>query len=196
MLEDIPASFARDCKTLTVAELAVRHGKSERTIGRWRAFLGLCKKPIAPDDLPEDVEELAQFMSIKGMASHYGWGKDTFRTALKRLRPDLCKIAAANGVEERRAAGRTGGKDAAKAAKLKRLAERRAKGGNVALVRPPEEKAVLAMSYLRPWGSCYPLKVRYPERDGYWFYGREWTDEQLIAEAKRRGWVPLDEMTF
>jgi len=144
--------------------------------------------------LPDDIADFAESMHIAELANHYGWSRHTMRVVLKRDRPDQFEKAIENGKESQRVIGRLSMQTENAKAAIKRRAEQRAKKVETPFV--PVEKVKLAMNYLRRWGSCYPLSVREPGREGYWFYGREWSDSELMAEAKRRGWVPLDEMVL
>ncbi len=146
--------------------------------------------------LPDDIDTTAQYMTVRGLAEHYKWSPHTMRAVLKRERPDLHAVAVENGLAYKRDVGRRNGSLGAVAARLAHIQKQREAKAGIAATKAPMRKVQLAARYLQKWGSCYALSVRFPEREGYWFYGREWSDAELIAEAKRRGWVPLDEMNL
>lgn len=146
--------------------------------------------------LPDDIETQVPYLTVRGLAEHYNWNPHTMRAVLKRDRPDLHAIAVANGNAYKSDVGRRTGKLGAIAARLAQIQKQRDEKTGLTATKAPMRKVQLAARYLQKWGSCYALSVRFPEREGYWFYGRGWSDAELIAEAKRRGWIPLDEMNL
>lgn len=192
----IPDDFLEMSKIKSAKELEKHYGNSWRTITRWRKALGLTREVVYHAELPADIDVMAKNLAPKDLARHYGWTIDSLRRMLKSHRPDLYALSVEVSHFNRKVRNQAASGLARAAAKRSRIQKRREQNLGLVAEKPPQAKVETAMNYLRRWGSCYPLRVRYPERDGYWFYGREWSDAELIAEAKRRGWVPLDEMTF
>ena len=194
--DNIPDDFLEMSKVKSAKELEKHYGKSRRTITRWRKATGIVRVVVYHAELPDDIEVMAKALAPKDLARHYGWTIDSLRRMLKRDRPDLYALSVEVSNHNRRLRNQVTSAGARAAAKRSRIQKRREQNLGLVAEKPPQAKVEVAMGYLRRWGSCYPLRVRYPEREGFWFYGREWSDAELIAEAKRRGWVPLDEMTF
>jgi hypothetical protein len=93
----IPEDFPQFAQTMTIPQLVEKYGVNPRTVSRWRKKLGL-NIEVRKFDFPEDIEELARKMSIKGLARHFGQaGNGSFGERLMREHPRAYALAKRNG---------------------------------------------------------------------------------------------------
>lgn len=172
--------FAEKYGHLPVAEVAAMLDVSEKTVLRMRKAAGI-RKQNDPLTLPADIEQkIAQGLTTKELAKHYGFSYSGLRKLLKSS-PHLAERLLANARAAQVVSGRVSGRRKKPAAESStRLVD---------FVNFEREKLVAevtrAMRYLQSirLGPCYPWK------NGYYWMGKCLDETALMAEATKRGWV-------
>lgn len=178
----MPADFFKNYHRMSWEDLQAHYACSAHTMGRWVKQLGLAKS-VGRYCLPPNIAELCETHNLTSLARELGWDVTTVKRRLRVDRPDLYDMAQSNGVQQ---AGQqkkrisTPGHFA-----MKPMCARIEHHGVMS-------EADKAMRYLQRYGfgSCYPLRIYGKTLPGYRYMGRVWQDDELIAEAKRRGWKP------
>jgi hypothetical protein len=179
-----PGNFS-EMMHLSNTEIAEMCGASLKSVSRWRAEAGASIPKSKP--IPDDVETHAQTMTLKELALHCGWAPSgqAFSDKLRRDYPDAYALAYANG----------------KARKSERARVNIVKARQKSPFNKPEvvldfdrertkRKIDLAVRHLQRQrlGPCYSWK------NGYYWMGKCLTADELMAEAKRRGWQSMDNL--
>ena len=173
----VPADFVAMAQTMTLRQLAAHYSANKRTIGKWLTQHGMSK--AHKKWLPANIDELMKGRLITEVAAELGLNRNTLSDMLRRERPDLYDAARQRGIRSS-------------------AAYRRTTVGQIVLKpmrttvapAPIMSQADLAMRWLQRVGVCYPLRVYGRNLPGYRFMGRLWQADELVAEAKRRGWQP------
>lgn len=182
----VPADFAQRHAELTNKALRAHYQATSSTITRWIREAGVSKQNVFK--LPPDIDELVAGHSYITLAEALGCGRDALRNRIMRDRPDLHAVIVATSRHLAAIAGAE--------ARRKLIATRRIpiSAPKIKVTRATDNastQADLARAYLQRFGPCYSAKFSaQPQRGGYFFKGLHYTDQALIAEAKRRGWEP------
>lgn len=200
----IPNEFAEVAQTMSNAELAERYGVAENTVTNWRRKCGLARSRRRV--IPDNIAEMAKTMTLKDLAHACGYGEGSrLGERLRCMGLDaVYQQALRNSDNERRVqllkrniARRGTGKKAEVEVKKPNLPRQPIKWNAMKLnvnERMERDHMVtriqLAMRFLQ-WkgpGACFPMSVREAGAKDYWYIGRRWSAEELMAEAARRGW--------
>lgn len=205
-MRPMPADFTQVAPGKQSRWLAKHYGAGRSTVLRWMDEAGIYEpRPFrAREGLPDNIETLAQTMCIHEIGKAVGWHKDIVAHQLKLLRPDIYAMAKANGLRK------------AYEGRMRGVAANKAKAAERQAAMPPKPKAAprrnsvtarlvpipmqteartdvsKAMRYLQRFGACYPRSVERKALHGYIFALKPGilSADDIIAEAKRRGWQP------
>lgn len=141
---------------------------------------------MAANSIPmpaEFVEACFAGMSRAKLSIDFGVSNTVISRWLNEAGPDAKRAVDAAAKEAIRAAAVASGKKARGTFALKPLCKDNIQRAAVGQVEQ-------AMRYLQRFGACYPRNVHHPILEGYTFVLKPGvlTGDQIIAEAKRRGW--------
>jgi len=212
-----PADFVRLAGTMKYEEARVFWGAGAATLMRWSRETGVKIGKKIKHVWPDDLAEIAEGKTIPQLAKALRWADETVRRRLEIEHPEIYARCRANARKDRPmpadfpARCGTMTRNALKKhyhcasdtlsiwfkqAGLRPAPARKAFHIGPKPPKPVQEGALsradLAMRYLQRFSQCYPLRIHRKDLQGYRFMGRAWQDEELIAEAERRGWC-LDE---
>jgi hypothetical protein len=209
-----PADFVRLAGTMKYEEARVFWGAGAATLMRWSRETGVKIGKKIKHVWPDDLAEIAEGKTIPQLAKALKWADETVRRRLEIEHPEIYAKCRVNARKDRpmppdvpaRCGTMTGNalKKHYHCASdtltiwFKQAGTRPAPARKAFHIGPKPPKPVqegalsradLAMRYLQRvgYGACFPLRVRKSGMSGYRYLNRNWTDEELIEEARRRG---------
>lgn len=214
VIRPIPPDFERHYARHGGEECRKHYKCGHSTLARWIKETGVKRKPGSRyRPFPEDIAEIAAGKNMRQLAAALGWAAEVVHRRLKNELPEiyagcLAVIRKPPPADfQTRANGRTASYLAKEYGCGHRTIKRWADETGVRLRAPqvagffigpkpaPVTDGLLseagkAMRYLQKFGPCYPQSVLRSGASGYRYNSRVWRDEELIAEALRRGWKP------
>lgn len=158
-------------------------------VGNCSSITALAKtQPPAPLTPPDDFEAMCERLTLTGLSQHYRRHADTIRRWLASSSAEARDAVTRNASRARS----DNGKDCmGKIVAQRKQFQLRQIAADTSDKRPMSQ-ADLAMRWLQHKGVCYPRRVHGEQYGGYVFSLCQTvlSADELIAEAKRRGWQP------
>lgn len=158
-------------------------------VGNCSSATALAKtQPPTPLTPPDDFELMCYRLTLTGLAQHYRRHPGTIRRWLGGVSADARDAVARNATYARSDGGKQGANkrhDHRKQPQLRQI------NSDMSDQRPMSQ-ADMAMRWLQKFGVCYPRRIHGDQYGGYVFSLCQTvlTGDELVAEAKRRGWQP------